>query len=199
MLLFRHLYSLATSLPWLVIPGGLVLLLVVQAIAASIVDDHKRRQRNCGKIPSMRQWDPIFGLDLAWSQWKALKSQTFLPWLRGMHEGQPKTFKVKFLGKRQIFTSDPENLKHMTAIVWKDFGISPLRRYKNIGHPFADKGVNTTDGEDWSFSRMLIKPFFYREVYTDVKRIGRYTDELLTLLPPDGETFNMQPLLQRWV
>ncbi|KAI0487509.1 putative monooxygenase [Xylaria cf. heliscus] len=197
MLVLSRLQDL-NSLPWVLVPCCLVAFLIMQAIVGTVVDDHKRRQRKCGTIPSLRQWDPIWGLDLAWSQYKALKTQNFLPWLRGIHEGQPKTFKVKFLGKRQIFTSDPENLKHMTSIVWKDFGISPLRRYKNIGHPFADKGVNTTDGEDWSFSRFLIKPFFYREVYTDVKRISRYTDELMTLLPPDGETFNMQPLLQRW-
>ncbi|GAW18019.1 hypothetical protein ANO14919_074880 [Xylariales sp. No.14919] len=186
-------YGLAGSR--LVVDQGLRCL---RAVVDSALEARRRRQLHCGKIPSRSQWDPIFGLDLAWSQWKALKQQTFLSWLQGMHEGQPKTFKVKFLGKRQIFTKDPENLKHMVAVVNKNFGISPLRRYKNIGYPFADKGVNTTDGEDWAFSRFLIKPFFYREVYTDVERIRRYTDEMFTLLPPDGETFNMQPLLQRW-
>ncbi|KAI1639213.1 putative monooxygenase [Biscogniauxia mediterranea] len=191
---FDHL----TSLPWLAVPFCFIAFLAVQAILSSVIEAHKRGQRKCGKIPSIRQWDPVFGLDLVWSQYQALKHQTFIPWLRAMHEGRPKTFKVKFLGKRQIFTSDPENLKHMTAIVWKDFGISPLRRYKNIGHPFADKGVNTTDGEDWAFSRFLIKPFFYREVYTDIERVRHYTDEMLTLVPPDGETFNIQPLIQRW-
>ena len=65
--------------------------------------------------------------------------------------------------------------------------------------PFADKGVNTTDGEDWEFSRLLIKPFFERNVYTDTDRIKVHADHFLSLIPADGETFDAQPLVQRWV
>jgi cytochrome P450 monooxygenase len=65
--------------------------------------------------------------------------------------------------------------------------------------PFADKGVNTTDGEDWEFSRLLIKPFFERDVYTNTDRIEAHADHFLSLIPADGETFDAQPLVQRWV
>jgi cytochrome P450 monooxygenase len=158
-----------------------------------------RKAHGCGVIPSYPQWDRIFGLDLALSQMKALRGDTFIPWLAAMHEGQPSTFKIRFLGKRQIYTTETDNLKAMTAINWKDFGISPLRRSTKAFHPFADKGVNTVDGDNWVFSRFLIKPFFNRDVYTNTDRIRPYVDSLLSLLPPDGETFNIQPLLQRWV
>lgn len=158
-----------------------------------------RKAHGCGLIPSYPQWDRIFGLDLALSQMKALRGDTFIPWLAAMHKGQPSTFKVRFLGKRQIYTTETENLKAMTAVNWKGFGISPLRRSTKAFHPFADKGVNTVDGDDWVFSRFLIKPFFNRDVYTNTDRIRPYVDSLLSLLPPDGEAFNIQPLLQRWV
>ncbi|OAA58901.1 Cytochrome P450 [Akanthomyces lecanii RCEF 1005] len=163
-----------------------------------ITDEKKRKALGAGKIPAYPQWDPIFGLDMAWSQMKALKGHYYIPWLRDIHAGQPKTFSIKFLNTRQIYTTEPENLKAMTAVVWKDFGISPLRRFKNIGYPFGDKGVNTTDGDDWVFSRFLIKPFFNREVYTSSERLRGYTDHFLRILPPDGQTLNVQPYFQRW-
>ncbi|KAJ5742111.1 cytochrome P450 52A11 [Penicillium manginii] len=157
-----------------------------------------RKAHGCGVIPSYPQWDRILGLDLALSQMKALRGDTFISWLAAIHEGQPSTFKIRFLGKRQIYTTDTENRKAMTAINWKDFGISPLRRSTKAFHPFADKGVNTVDGDDWVFSHFLIKPFFNRDFYMNTDRIRPYVESLFTLLLPDGETFNIQPLLQRW-
>lgn len=65
--------------------------------------------------------------------------------------------------------------------------------------PFADKGVNTTNGEDWHFSRALTKPFFERDVYHDTDRIKLFADSFMALFPTvDGETFDVQLLLQRW-
>lgn len=171
----------------------------LSTIASQVQDARKRKAWGCEPIPKKSQWDPIFGIDMVLSQWKALRGHTFIPWLNDLHTGMPKTFSIRFLGRKQICTVDPENLKCMTAIHWKDFGISPLRRYPGLGAEFADKGVNTVDGDDWVFSRSLIKPFFMREVYADIDRITPYTDHLLRILPQDGETINLQPLFQRWV
>ncbi|KUI71755.1 Cytochrome P450 52A3-A [Cytospora mali] len=57
---------------------------------------------------------------------------------------------------------------------------------------------HTTDGDDWAFSRLLIKPFFEREVYHDTDRLVPFVDRFLGLFTKDGETFDVQPLLQRW-
>ncbi|KAI2791889.1 Cytochrome monooxygenase apdE [Penicillium oxalicum] len=158
----------------------------------------KAQAWGCKPVPSRFQWDPFWGLDLVWSQWKALRGHYYIPWLSDLHKGQPKTFQITFQGARVIHTIEPENLKCLTAINWKDFGISPLRRGKKAGHPFADRGVNSVDGEDWVFSRSLIKPFFMREVYANTERLLPHPDHLLRIMPPDGETFNIQPYLQRW-
>ncbi|KAK9418938.1 putative Cytochrome P450, partial [Seiridium unicorne] len=77
-----------------------------------------------------------------------------------MHRGLPKTFIVNFVGTRFIWTIESENMKSMSAINWRDFAVGPMRRNNKATHPFADKGVNTVDGEEWEFSRSLIKPFF---------------------------------------
>jgi cytochrome P450 monooxygenase len=173
--------------------------LFVRAFVRYVNEVRYRNAKGCKPIARYRQWDPFLGLDLVLSQGKALREHYFIPWLSSMHANMPKTFTINFLGKRQIYTIEPENLKSLTAITWKDFGISPIRRHSKASMPFADKGVNTVDGEDWEFSRFLIKPFFYREVYTSTDRVAPYVDHFLRLLPEDGETFNVQPLLQRWV
>lgn len=189
---------ITNSIPALALCFGVVGTLL-HIIWRSFKDYQGRKAHGCGPIPAYPQWDRVFGLDLALSQLRALRGDYFIPWLAAMHEGRPSTFTIRFLGKRQIFTTETENLKSMTAINWEDFGISPLRRHTRAFHPFADKGVNTVDGEDWVFSRFLIKPFFNRNVYTSTDRIRPYVDSFLSLVPPDGETFNVQPLLQRWV
>lgn len=186
-----------TNIPILLLYTGL-LSLAVKVFTRYVKDARGRKARGCKPMPAYRQWDPIFGLDLVWSQWNALKGHYYIPWLAQMHKDRPKTFTTQFMGTRQIYTAEPENLKAMTALVWQDFGIAPLRRYKKYGMPFGDKGVNTVDGDDWVFSRFLIKPFFNRDVYTSTERIRPYVDHFLAILPPDGETFNTQPYLQRW-
>lgn len=142
------------------------------------------------------------GFDIAFSMAKSLKNHTFLLWLRNLHEtgpGKAKTFTIDFLGRHVIHTIEPENMKALSATVWKDFGVEPLRRKSGACMPFADKGVNTTDGHDWVFSRFLIKPYFLREAFSNTDRLKVHTDNLLSLIPLDGSTFDMQTLMQRWV
>ena len=159
-------------------------------------------QRGCSAIPRYPQKVPYMGFDIAFGMAKSLKNHTFLLWLRNLHDGFPgksKTFTIDFLGRHVIHTIEPENMKHLSSIVWQDFGVEPLRRQSGASMPFADKGVNTTDGHDWAFSRFLIKPYFLREAFSDTNRLKEHTDNLLSLIPLDESTFDMQILLQRWV
>ncbi|KAH6891327.1 cytochrome P450 [Thelonectria olida] len=158
----------------------------------------REKALGCEPVARKAQWDPVWGLDLVRAQINALKGDYYLPWLRGLHHGMPKTFSIKFFGRRQIYTSEPENLKAMTATNFHDFGIEPMRRHTKGSMPFADKGISTVDGKNWEFSRFLLKPFFYREVYTSTDRIKPFADRFMALIPGDGESFNMQPLIQRW-
>lgn len=150
--------------------------------------------------PRVFQLDPFYGLDMVWSQLRALKNHYYLEWLRKLHANRPKTFSINFFGIKQICTIEGENLKAIQATNFKDFGLEPMRRKTKGGMPFADKGISTTDGKNWEFARYLVKPFFYREVYASVDRVRPYVDKFMTLLPKeDGVTFDAQPLIQRWV
>lgn len=153
-------------------------------------------------VPTSRvfQWDPFYGLDMVYSQIRALKNDYYLEWLRRLHRNRPKTFSINFFGIKQICTIEGENLKAIQATNFKDFGLEPMRRKTKGGMPFADKGISTADGKNWEFARYLVKPFFYREVYASIDRVRPYVDKFMTLLPQeDGVTFDAQPLVQRWV
>lgn len=154
--------------------------------------------KGCEPVTRYPQWDPILGLDLVLGQLRALRHDCYLEWLRNLHAGMPKTFSINYFGMRWIYSIEPEILKAVYATNFKDFGVAPIRRHTKGSMPFADKGVNTTDGDDWAFSRLLIKPFFERDVYTNTDRIAPFADRLLALLPADGETVDVQPLMQRW-
>ncbi|KAF5860349.1 hypothetical protein ETB97_001710 [Aspergillus alliaceus] len=128
----------------------------------------------------------------------ALKPDTYLDWLRKLHRNQPKTFSLHFFTGRWIYSSEPDVLKAIYSTKFKDSGVELIRRNTKFTVPFADKGVNAIDGEDWMFSRALIKPFFVRDVYHDTDRIKPFADSFPNLFPGDGETFGVQPFLQRW-
>lgn len=159
----------------------------------------KRKGKGCGVIPRYPHLDPILGLDIVLGMVTSLRQNCFLVWLNRIHKDKAKTFMVNFIGTRFIYTIEPENMKSMSASNWKDFAVGPMRRNNKATHPFADKGVNTVDGKEWEFSRFLIKPFFMREAYTNTGRLSPHVDRLFDIFPDNGETFDIQPLVQRWV
>ena len=187
---------------WSYVFYAVVLYIVATSAKSTISRSWVEWRKGYGAIPRYPQRIPITGFDIALSMAKSLKNHTFLLWLRHLHEtgpGKAKTFTIDFLGRHVIHTIEPENMKALSATVWKDFGVEPLRRKSGACLPFADKGVNTTDGHDWVFSRFLIKPYFLREAFSNTDRLKVHTDNLLTLIPLDGSTFDMQTLMQRWV
>lgn len=174
-------------------------LVIVRKFILYVYYTYRANSKGCAPIPNYPHWDPFLGLDIAIGMARALKQDSFLHWLRWRHKNNPKTFLVNFVGSRFIWTSEAENMKAMSTANWQDFAVGPMRRKNTAAHPFADKGVNTTDGEDWKFSRFLIKPFFVREAFGNTKRLERHVDRLFGAFSGDGEVFDIQPLIQRWV
>ena len=180
--------------------GMAILLLLCRREWRKIRYSRAQKEHGCQDIPKYPQWDPVLGSDIALSMAAALKKHRYLAWLRALHAKiRPKTFTVNFLGSKFIHTIEPENMKSLSTQVWKDFGVAPLRRLNKASMPFADKGVNTTDGHMWEFSRFLIKPYFVRDAFSNTDRLGKHTDNLMALIPLDGSAFDIQPLFQRWV
>jgi cytochrome P450 monooxygenase len=165
-----------------------------------ILYNRERMARGCGEIKTYNHYDPFFGIDFAYSLSKAFKEHRWLAWQKQVHASQGvKTFKANFLGSKMVYSSESENMKAMSTSNWKEFGIEPLRRANGVIDPIGGPGVSTSDGELWQFSRDLIKPYFTRSGYSDLGRLETHVDKLLELIPTDHSTFDLQPLMQRWV
>ncbi|KZL83307.1 cytochrome p450 52a13 [Colletotrichum incanum] len=144
--------------------------------------DENEAPKGCGLVAKYWQWDPVWGIDLVISQVRAIRGHRFLSWLSNLYGSMAvKTFSINMFGTKWIYITEPEILKAVYATNFKDFGVTPIAAFRKGLVPFADKGAITTDGEEWEHSRLLIKPFFDRQ-----------------LLPDTGETVDVQPLLQRW-
>lgn len=187
---------------WPYLLYAVVFYIVTASMTSKVSRSWQEWRKGFASVPRYPQWIPVMGFDIAFKMAKALKENTFLLFLRMLHATGPantKTFTIDFLGRHFIHTIEPENMKHLSTTVWKDFGVEPLRRKTGVSMPFADKGVNTVDGHDWVFSRALIKPYFLREAFSNTDRLKEHTDNLFSLIPLDDSTFDMQILMQRWV
>lgn len=186
---------------WPYVVCFIVVIFITKSVTSRLWWSFQEWKKGYGAIPRYPQLDPFMGLDMAFRTVDAAKNHTLLQWLSKLHiTGKAKTVTFSFFGQRFVHTIEPENMKALFATpVWTDFGVGALRRNNHATMPFADKGVGTTDGQDWEFSRMIIKPYFVREAFSNTQRLEKHTDNLLSLIPEDGSTFDMQVLLQRWV
>ena len=163
---------------------------------------YKRAQKSKGCLSpkSFKHYEPFLGLDLLYSMAMALKENRFLDWQKTFFaEQHAKTFEATLLGSRMLYTSESENMKAMSTSVEHDFGVEPIRNGNGAVTPFTSHGTSTSDGEIWQYSRNLIKPYFDRDGYRNLHRLEIHVDKLLELIPTDNSTFDLQPLLQRWV
>ncbi|RKU40613.1 hypothetical protein DL546_002160 [Coniochaeta pulveracea] len=76
------------------------------------------------------------------------------------------TAETRTLGRRLVFTADPENIKAILATQFSDYGKGePFHReWKD----FLGDGIFTTDGDLWHNSRQLIRPQFIKDRVSDL-------------------------------
>ena len=159
-----------------------------------------QKSKGCLSPKRFKHYEPFLGLDLLYSMVMALKEHRFLTWQKELFAAQDaKTFEATLLGSRMLYSSEPENMKAMSTSVEQDFGVEPIRNGNGAITPFTSHGTSTSDGEMWQYSRNLIKPYFDRDGYRNLHRLEVHVDKLLELVPTDNSTFDLQPLLQRWV
>jgi len=99
------------------------------------------------------------------------------------------------MGTRLINTADKENIQHI-ATTPDHYGRNFSQRGR-VGWPFTGRSVMSTDGAEWKHSRNLINPTFSRAEMSDIDGLGQYLDRLISLIPEDGQTFDIQPLFQK--
>ncbi|KAL1902772.1 hypothetical protein Sste5346_000682 [Sporothrix stenoceras] len=95
------------------------------------------------------------------------------------------TAEFHVLGRRIIFTDDPENIKAILATQFQDYG---------KGEPFHEEfkaflgdSIFTTDGSRWHASRQLLRPQFIKDRVSDLHTFENHLQVLFTAMSVGGD------------
>jgi len=168
-----------------------------KSIAQYVRYERMRKALNCPPLRAYPGWDMMYGLDFVYANLKALKFHRFLEFQKQNYI--TKVWTAKFFGNRMIYSSEGENMKALSTTHRECFAIEPIRVANGAITPFTGRGVSTSDGEKWQQSRNLVKPYFERAAFTNLDRLGLHTNRLISKIPINGSTVEMQSLCQRWV
>ena len=191
------LFNLSQLSVFTILLVSLVLLTAYVAyIKVSLWLVHRRFRLEHGCQPIAKRYphrDP-FGIDGLIALLKASKEHRLLDEVLKDKERLGNTYANQILGRDIIATHEPQNLKTILSLKFKDYGIG--NRIDSLG-ALLGHGIFTSDGEAWVQSRALIRPNFTREQVADLDAFERHIQDLLKLLPRDGSTVDLQELFFR--
>lgn len=76
------------------------------------------------------------------------------------------TSELTVMGRRTVFTADPENIKAILATQFNDFGKGEI--FHEEWKDFLGDSIFTTDGQMWHTSRQLLRPQFIKDRISDL-------------------------------
>lgn len=154
------------------------------------------REKGCQEPPSLPQWDPIFGLDIIVARlFGNSKSTSRNRFLQSLFTFHGHTFKTRLYGSTQLFTIAPSNIKAIYSSDFESWGVGPVRGF--VFGPLLGTGLMTEDGAVWKRSRTITAPTFAKPQFADLEAFDTHVSRLLTHIPMNGETVDLQPLFNR--
>lgn len=136
--------------------------------------------------------DSMFGWKIFRENMRAVKEHKMLELVQCRFESSDKTYCTKIMASTVISTSEPENLKTMLAVNFKDWALPDKR--KSAFLPFLGSGIFTSDGAAWQHSRELLRPNFVRSQVGDLETFETHVNHLIQAIPRDGSSFDIQAL-----
>ena len=94
-----------------------------------------------------------------------------------------------------IKTIEPRNIQALFASNCESFSNGLLRHFPIS--PLVGDGVIALDGLKHERDRAMIRPTFSKALIGDEKVYGTHVGNLMKLLPTDGSTVDLQPLVER--
>ncbi|CAN8099497.1 unnamed protein product [Discula destructiva] len=153
--------------------------IILGAWVVSILLRRMQESRRIAKIgaraPHIPSWAPL-GMDIVygavratvkhenmekWNEWFARSGTDASAGGNGMY-----TSELTVMGRRTVFTADPENIKAVLATQFNDFGKGEI--FHREWHEFLGDSIFTTDGQMWHTSRQLLRPQFIKDRISDL-------------------------------
>ena len=181
-------------------PKFVILLLAILGIAGIsirrfVIRRQFARRHGCQPVAKSASKDPFLGLDTLPETIRAIRQHRILERNCRLFGIYGNTFRVKELHQNAIVTIEPENIKTILSLNFKDYS---LRHRFEPFKPLLGEGIFNTDGEHWAASRALIRPSFAREQVADLSLLENLMKDLLVLLPRNGTTVDLQALFFRY-
>lgn len=133
----------------------------------------------------------LFGLDTIRQTIAAAKRHRMLELSLSRFKTYGNTFRVNRLATTVIMTREPQNMKTILSLRFKDYGLG--NRIRSFG-PLLGYGIFTTDGEHWARSRAMIRPNLVKDQVAHLDIFEELMGDLLELIPTDGSTVDLQDL-----
>lgn len=94
------------------------------------------------------------------------------------------TCELQVMGRRTVFTSDPENIKAILATQFSDFGKGEI--FHREWREFLGDSIFTTDGAMWHTSRQLLRPQFIKDRISDLDCFEEHLQTLFKAMANGG-------------
>jgi cytochrome P450 len=140
-------------------------------------------------------WDKLFGIDNMLQTLQASREGRLLKRAVNNFNKLGNTFGAHLFGQKIIATIEPENIKAILSLKFKDFSLG--NRNDTLG-PLLGTGIFNSDGEAWAHSRAMIRPNFTRDQVADLEAFERHIQHLFAAIPRDGSTVDLQELFFRF-
>ncbi len=146
--------------------------------------------------PELNSWaDSVVGWKLFLENAKAFKEHRLLEHIQGRFQRNGCTFRNRLLTTQIYVTAEPENLKTMLALNFKDWSLPDRRKAAFL--PVLGAGIFTTDGAAWQHSRELLRPNFVRSQVGNLETLETHVGHLIQAIPRDGSTVDIEDLFFR--
>lgn len=176
----------------------LALIFLVSRSSAVLSDRRFRAANHCKDPPAYPQKDPFFAVDMVVQAASAFRAKRFLDMITERHTRIGPTHSARTLTRRYLFTTDPENIKTVLSVRFKDYC---LGERSPIMGPLLGRGIFVTDGDEWAHSRALLRPNFVKDQVADLTMVDKHIDDLLRLVQFDSssrKSVDLAPLFMRF-
>ena len=138
-----------------------------------------------------------YGIDMLRSRMAAIKAGRYNRLYLEQYQNYGKTWEENLAGTKVINSMEPENFQQVASLSFQDYGKLAMRN-KALS-PFLGNGIFSQDGALWKHSRDLIKRLFTRAELSDIDSFKVHVNRFLNLIPRDGSTVDLHPLLLKLV
>ncbi|EJD40226.1 cytochrome P450 monooxygenase pc-2 [Auricularia subglabra TFB-10046 SS5] len=115
----------------------------------------------------------LYSLDLVAKVMEAREKGYPADWMEEwLHQYGPQ-YDIKVLGRSQLNTVSPEDVKFVLATEFNSFEKGP--GFRDAGRSLLGSGVFNADGELWKFHRSMSRPFFNRDRISDFDIFSRHS------------------------